>query len=299
MVVLIQLVGDQPLPNLLPPLYLKPDRTILVYTSRTEEVKQNIESVVGSCQSLLCDAYDIERLVKDLRNEIASQPGAELIFNLTGGTKAMALAANQVAIQQNARIVYLESEHSQSVLYEYRYDDQLNLRLQRRIELPELISIDQFLNAHLGRGQWQETGPSKDVGGLFERAVADALRAKLPQQAEVKQGIRFLGRPDGKHGQADLDIVVRCGNQFARIECKSQGKTTTLDAAKQLNMWNELLGSYTRKFIAMSGSANPDHAAVYAATRTQVIELPSFDGQSLSTQDQAKLASEIAKALGC
>jgi hypothetical protein len=256
------------------------------------------KSIIGPCQSLVCDPYDIERLVEALRSELSSQPEAELIFNLTGGTKAMVLAANQVALQRNAQIVYLESEHNQNVLYAYRYDDQRSLRLQSRIELPALISIDQFLNAHLGQGQWEETGPSKDIGGQFEQAVADALRAKLPQ-AEVKQGIRFLGRPDGTYKQADLDIVVRCGNQFARIECKSQGRTMTLDAAKQLNMWSELLGIYTRKFIAMSGSANPDHAAVYAATRTQVIELPSFNGQSLSTQDQAKLANEIAKALGC
>jgi len=298
MKILLQLVGNQPLPNLLPSLYLKPDQTILIYTPQTDHVRRNIESVIGQCQALCCDAYDIEKLAEDLQNMLISKQRHELIFNLTGGTKAMVLAANQVALQRNAQIVYLESEHNQNVLYAYRYDDQRSLRLQSRIELPALISIDQFLDAHLGRGQWEEKGPSRDIGGQFEQAVADALRAKLPQ-AEVKQGIRFLGKPDGTYKQADLDIVVRCGNQFARIECKSQGRAMTLDAAKQLNMWSELLGIYTRKFIAMSGSANPDHAAVYAATRTQVIELPSFNGQSLSTQDQAKLANEIAKALGC
>ncbi len=298
MKVLVQLIGAQPLPNLLPPLYLKPNRTILVYTPRTVEVKRNIESIIGPCQSLCCDAYDIERLVEALRHELASQSGADLIFNLTGGTKSMVLAANQVAVQQNAQIVYLESEHNQSILYSYRYDDQLNLRLESKIELPALISIDQFLNAHLGQGQWQETGPSKDTGGRFEQVIADALRKKL-SQAEVRQGIRFLGRPDGTFRQADLDIVVRYGNQFARIECKSQGRTKTLDAFKQLSMWNELLGAYTRKFIAMSGSANPDHAEVYKATSIQVIELLSFDGQSLSEEDQDKLANSVAEAIGC
>jgi len=298
MKMLVQLVGSQPLPNVLTALYLQPNSTLLVYTPQTDAVRRRIESVVGPCQLICCDAYDIEGLVKQLQDVIVHYSESELVFNLTGGTKAMVLAANQVALQRNAQIVYLESEHNQNVLYAYRYDDQRSLRLQSRIELPALISIDQFLDAYLGRGQWEEKGPSRDIGGQFEQAVADALRAKLPQ-AEVKQGIRFLGKPDGTYKQADLDIVVRCGNQFARIECKSQGRAMTLDAAKQLNMWSELLGIYTRKFIAMSGSANPDHAAVYAATRTQVIELPSFNGQSLSTQDQAKLANEIAKALGC
>jgi hypothetical protein len=33
-------------------------------------------------------------------------------------------------------------------------------------------------------------------------------------------------------------------------------------------------------------------------TRTEVIELLSFDGQSLSREDQDKLADSIAKAIG-
>jgi len=301
--VLVQLVGGQPLPNLLPALYLKPDETILVYTLQTDQVRQKIESVIkesvtGQCHLLRCDAYDVESLTKALHETLASQQDAEHIFNLTGGTKAMVLAANQVAMQRKAWVIYLESESVKNILYEYYYDGQNMLKLQHKTELPELISIEQFLDAHIGKGQWEEKGPSKDTGGLFEQAVADALRAKLPQ-AEVKQGVKFLPGSRSKQTQAELDIVVRCGNQFARIECKSQGKTTTLNAAKQLNLVTELLGTYTRKFVAMSGSPNPDHAAVYQATRTQVVELLSFDGKRLSDEDQAKLANKIAEAIGC
>jgi hypothetical protein len=295
---LIQLIGAQPLPNLLPPLYIKPDQTILICTPQTDQVRRRIESVIGQCRSICCDAYDIAGLVKALYEELAGQQESELIFNLTGGTKAMVLAANQVALKRGAQVVYLESERTQNVLYEYRYDDQQTLQLQNKTELPTLINIEQFLDAHIGRGEWQEAGRSKDVGGNFEQAVADALQARLPK-AEVKQGIKFLGSKDGKRPQIDLDIVVRCGNQFARIECKSQGKTTTLDAAKQLNLVNELLGTYTRKFIAMSSSPHLDHQAVYAATRTQVIELRFANGNSLSDYDQQKLADIIANAIGC
>ncbi len=252
--------------------------------------------VIGQCHSICCDAYDIESLVKALDEELANQQGIDLIFNLTGGTKAMVLAANQVAMKRGARVVYLESERTQNVLYEYRYDNQQTLRLQGRTVLPTLITIEQFLDAHIGKGQWQEAGPSKEIGGAFEQAVAGALRARL-LQAEVKQGIKFLG--GDRRPQVDLDIVVRCGNQFARIECKSGGKTTTLDAAKQLNLVSELLGTYTRKFIAMNSSPNPDHQAVYEVTRTQVIVLNSFDGQNLSEDDQKRLANAIEQAIGC
>ncbi len=297
MTVLVQLIGGQPLPNLLPVLHLEPDETILVCTPQTDEVKRRLESVIGSCKTICCDAYDIESLTKALLDELAGREGHELVFNLTGGTKAMVLAANQVALQKSARIVYLESERGHSLLYEYRYSDQQMLQLQNKATLPPLIRIQQFLDVHIGKGQWQETGPSKDEGGPFERAVAEALERKLAD-IEVRQGVRFLGSRDGKRTQADLDIIVRYGNQFARIECKSGGKST-LDAAKQLNLVTELLGTYTRKFIAMSSPPNPDHQAVYEATRTKVIELPSFFDGRLSEEDQNKLADEIARALGC
>ncbi|WP_031458278.1 hypothetical protein [Chloroflexus sp. MS-G] len=277
-------------------LHLKTPQTILICIPQTDQVRQRIESVIGQCRSISCDAYDIESLVKALDEELANQQGTDLIFNLTGGTKAMVLATNQVAMKRGAPVVYLESERTQNVLYEYRYDNQQTLRLQGKTTLPKLINIKQFLDAHIGKGQWQEAGPSKDIGGAFEQTVADAIRARL-SQAEVKQGIKFLG--SNGRPQVDLDIVVRCGNQFARIECKSQGKTTTLDAAKQLNLVSELLGVYTRKFIALSNEPDPDHQAVYGATRTQVIVLKSFDGQNLSANDQQQLADTIAQTIGC
>lgn len=299
MKVLVQLIGGQPLPNLLPPLSLKPDKTILVYTLQTERVMQRVESVIGQCEKICCDAYDIEDLADLLQQALDSYHGDDLIFNLTGGTKAMVLGANQIAIAKGATVVYLESERAKNVLYRYRYEGQ-TLRPESKDVLPTLINIEQFLDAHIGKGQWQQTGPSKDIGGPFEKAVGDAIRKLLPG-AEVYQGVRFLGSQDGGRTQVDLDIVVRCGNQFARIECKSKN-TSTLDAAKQLNLVTELLGTYTRKFIAMTQTPNPEHQAVYEATRTTVIQLSSFNDNSrdgLSEEDQRCLARAISESIHC
>lgn len=297
--ILVQLVGGQPLPNLLPPLHLKPATTLLVCTPQTELVKQRLEALLYDsnlqCDSICCDAYDIPAITEALDNKVSNYEG-ELVFNLTGGTKAMVLAANQIAARMQAKVVYLESERGQSVLYTYSYDSMCSLKPARREILPALVSIEQFLNAHIGKGQWQASGPSRDVGGPFEQSVADALIKHL-SGAEIRQGVKFLG--SGNRPQADVDIVVRCGNQFARIECKSGGKTTTLDAAKQLNLVTELLGTYTRKFIALTGKPNDDHQAVYEATRTTVIELSSFDGTDLSNDDRQKLVDVVRRALFC
>ena len=301
MKVLVQLVGGQPLPNFLVPAFIKPNKTILFYTSQTDEVRKRLEAVIGQCQSQICDAYDIEAIATALQTELEHyDKNDEFIFNLTGGTKAMVLAANQVAMTKQATVVYLESERGRNVLYKYRYDQGNALKLEQKEELPSLITIEQFLDIHIGKGQWQKAGSSKDVGGSFERAVADAIKRHLPQ-AKVRRGIRFLGNPDGKRPQIDLDIVVQCGNQFACIECKATKDNLKLDAVRQLNLVTELLGTYTRKFIVLTGKQTPEHQTVCDATRTEVIDELNFDSKAseLETADAERLARKIGEAIGC
>lgn len=132
----------------------------------------------------------------------------------------MVLAANHLAALRAAKVVYLESERGKSRLYEYHYDPQRSLRIDGSSELPELLTIDLFLDAYIGRNFWKEVGPSKDIGGEFERVIAEVLQQRIAG-LEIKQGVRFLG---DQRPQVDLDIVLRYRNQFARIECKSGGK---------------------------------------------------------------------------
>lgn len=153
MKVLVQLVGGQPLSNVLVPLHIKPDKTLLVYTPQTAQVRERLEAVIGQCQSQTCDAYDIEAIATNLQKELEQYEEAEFIFNLTGGTKAMVLAANQVAMTNRATVVYLESEGGRNVLYKYCYDQNNALKLKQQVELPSLITIDQFLDVHIGKGQ--------------------------------------------------------------------------------------------------------------------------------------------------
>lgn len=301
MTALILLIGGQPLPNLLPALHLRPTDAVLAYTDSTKLVSERLQSLLEdvdiACHPVRCDAYAISITAKSLGEKLAKLNADEVIFNVTGGTKAMVLAANQLAMQNHNGIVYLESEKGKSNLYEYRYNNESNLQHQSTVTLAELLTLRQFLDAHIGKSKWEEAGPSKDVGGPFEVAVAQALLKNLPT-LEILQGVKFLGNRDGKNHQADLDIVVRCGNQFARIECKNTAKAT-LDAMKQLNMVSELLGTYTRKIIALSRPPDEIHRAVYEATRTKVIELTSFSNGVLDEADERKLFSEVASVMNC
>ena len=214
----------------------------------------------------------------------------EVSFNLTGGTKAMVLAAYQCAREMKSQVMYLESGRGVSRLYQYDFAGDGDLTLTGQPEIPPLMSIEQFLDAHLGKGQWNERGYSKDVGGVFERAVGVSLRGKID---DLKAGVRFLG-VQGKREQADLDLVIRVGNQFGVIEAKDRNKAT-LDALKQLHYLSRLLGTYTKKFWALTRNASADQQAVIDATRTRIIEVLDFNegDTTLSLTSSQKLIEAI------
>lgn len=151
---LIQLIGEQALPNLLVPAYLKPDRTLLVYTERTKQVKDRISALIDNSDYIECHPYNIPEIIHKLKEKLDSYDQDQFIFNLTGGTKAMVLAANHLAASRSAKVVYLESERGKSRLYEYYYDQQRNLLPDGSKELLEsLITIEQFLDAYIGKGR--------------------------------------------------------------------------------------------------------------------------------------------------
>lgn len=295
---LISLIGGQALPNLLPALYLKPQRIVLVKTQQTNAVAEKIKPILEDnniqVEELVVDAYDIAAVYQTLQDFIRQRQG-EFIFNLTGGTKAMVLAANQVSLKHKSQFIYLESERNKSIIYYYYHTDGSEFKFDKKEPVPDLLTLDQFLDAHIGKNKWQENGTTDKDGGVFESAIANTLDKLFGSKLEQKQGVRFLGNEGLKRPQADLDIMIRFGNQFGRIECKNTAKAG-LDALKQLNVVSELLGTYTKKLIALSRQANEDHKTIYEATKTSVIELTSYSDQhGLPPTDQETLKNIISK----
>ena len=295
---MIALVGQQQIPNLLPAFFKKPRKMLLVYSHFTEPDFLRLRGVLeerGICSSgLKCkNEYETFATTKQLEEELTSQGFQnDVIFNLTGGTKAMVLAAYECARKRKGQVVYLESGRGVSSLYEYHFAESGELALSGQYEISPLLSIEQFLDAHLGKGLWQETGYSRDIGGKFEEAVGETLRDVV----DMKAGVRFLGDEGGKRPQADLDLVARIGNQFAVVEIKDQ-KKATLDALKQLHYLSRLLGTYTKKFWILSRESSPDHEAVIQATRTTVISIPEFAVTgTIDDNDKQKLRAQFTAA---
>jgi hypothetical protein len=294
--IMISLIGEQPIPNLLPIRYQPPAFAVLVHSDRTEKAARRLERLLPpGCKPVYCSvsAYDIQAMSIDLTILIERQgwKATELTFNLTGGTKSMALAAYLVAAKERSPLLYLQSEGKKTRLYRYEFEADGTPRMVDDRLLPGLITIDDYLRAYVD--DYQLTGFSADeAGGAFERAVYAMLQ---PTVDEMVAGAKLLGA-------LDVDLVVRCGNQVGIIEAKTgPGVKKGID---QLNTagGQRYLGTYTQKILV--SDQRWDHTRsnlreLAEARRIEVIEVPSFGAQGqLSAEDADRLAKTVCECLG-
>ncbi|GCE15111.1 Card1-like endonuclease domain-containing protein [Tengunoibacter tsumagoiensis] len=306
MTMMIALVGDQPQPNFLPALHYRPDTILLVYTQQKQEkyeyLKIMLEQQRFTIIGLETDPYNITTIVAALKEKIAEivaltpQP---LIFNLTGATKIMSLAAYQVGEQCNASALYMQSEGGQSRVDHYIWQRH-QLLYQKQEILPEHLHLRDVLDLQLGQGKerWEAKGPSSDdknYGHLFELAIAQALRN---HGYEVMCGVK------GKNNQIDIDVMVRYENQVSIIEAKTSatGSVTNLDAVKQLSTAsNYLRGTYINSFLVINGKASKDLAMMCGLLKIPIISLPHYKrgatAFSLSEEDSKTLLTEIDRKM--
>ncbi|NOK58065.1 MAG: DUF1887 family protein [Chloroflexi bacterium AL-W] len=291
---MIALVGGQPLPNLIPVRYYQPNNVLLVYTETTKKVYERLCSSIEPdvpTYGLKTDSYNVEAITVSLQDRL-QQPDLSshtFLFNLTGGTKAMALAAYQVAQQYNASVLYIESEGKKSRAFYYTWFDHQLQGMPSEL-IPGCLTLDDFLNVYLGVNNWQEYGPGRGEGHPFETALAETLRAA---HYEVMIGVKTM------NGQIDLDIVARWDNRFGIVEAKVGENGRKLDGIKQLNNAIRQLGIYTQQFYAITVEPNQTHDALVAASGIKVITLPGYqDGTDiLNSKDAEQLIDLFNKTL--
>lgn len=298
---LISLIGEQPIPNLLVARLEPWQRILLVYTARTENVARHLRSLLSGRPDLGADLrtepYDFNRILADLRR--ATPPDQPATINLTGGTKVMMLAAYELARQRQYPCLYLQSEQSGGTLHRYTFQDgQLQLLPPQPIP-PNQLTIDDYLRAHLPG--YQQEGPHRDEngrlseGGRFEQAVCEALKIGCD---EVMAGVR----PAGVAQQIEIDLLIRCGNAVGIAEIKLGGKDSGKRGLDQLKMAGEptYLGTYTRQFLITAQSKLPPRISTLARERgVQVIYLPEYqDGQPLPAPAAERLCRQVRQALG-
>ncbi len=294
---MVVLVGGQPLPNLLPVKHYRPDAVILLYTSTTREVHDRLRQTIQrtthqrttQLSSFKVDPYDIVATEKALEDQIQSFSSSNRFLNLTGGTKAMALAAYRVAERHRAEILYLESERKKSIAYRYVWRNG-DLLKEAPEELPACLTLTDMLNVHFGPDMWHEYGTKRQEGSPFEEAIATALRQRVD---EVMVGVKAL------NGQVDIDLVVRLGNQWGIIEAKSGKNGRNLDGIKQLSNAGRHLGTYTQQFYVITVEPTNEQKGLIAASRIQVVTLREYGSadQQLTDNDSEEIVEKVCQAL--
>jgi hypothetical protein len=296
---MIALIGEQPLPNFLLARHEPPDGLLLVYTTpKTEPVYKNLEAALKSLKSetkiygLPTDPFNVITIIKDLEYKLKELTKPELtehqplVFNLTGGTKAMSLAAYHVAQHyNNASIVYMESEGKHNQVFRYEWKRQ-QLEFKDSKILPECVQLKDFFNIQLGLMKWHMDGPSATDGGLLERAVGDALRS---HGYEVMMGVKIM------KDQIDIDVAVRSGNQFGIIEIKVGDEGRGLKGIQQLSTAKRHLGTFTQQFYVINVIPTPSQKEIVDAANINVISLLDYrkGTTSLSENDTQELIKQV------
>jgi len=283
---LISLVGEQPAPNVLPVRYFAPEQVVLVHTERTARLAQNIGAVIGeSVVHPFCktEAYRVDSIKASL-NQYIEQHGwcsDALIFNLTGGTKPMAIAALELARQFGTRAFYYQTEENQSLLHVYRFDG-TQLLCQEPISIEATLSVDEFLRLYIGR---YEKGEFKND---FERNIAAALE-QLGVDYEFCPNLRLTGVGPN----VEIDGVVRFRNTIGAIEvCTHATKKEGIDQLAGVTD-QKTLGTYTQKFLISADELHANDQALAKAYRIKPIVLSSGRDKTLSNEDKRKLIETI------
>ena len=291
---MISFLGEQPIPNLLPAQFYRPDLVVLVYTDRTEGVHKRLRRLIKSAvRSCFVDPYEIVKIHAALDRMVA-EAGLEktdLVLNLTGGTKAMILAGYRLAEARKTRFMYLQTEGKVSRIYQYRFTNDGPL-LDTVDTVPGILTIDEYLKAHLER--YTVTGPASTPGGDFEVAVAEALGGAVD---EIEVGVKV-------GGALDIDVVVRCGNQVGIAEVKSGNSARKKEGIGQLATagGREFLGTYHTRFLIVDSAWTDlsDLRDLAKAREIVLIELPGYQGgRQLGETDKQKLIQLVQQHLGC
>lgn len=291
---MISLVGEQPAPNLLPIDHFQPKQVVLIHTSlpqsrvRAERLAKVIERRQIPVALWQTDAYGVEQIESGLRQCIHKRqlPGHELVFNLTGGTKPMALAAYEVARQLSAEAFYYQTEGNQSLIHPYRFEKG-QLISEQPYSITGNLTLDDFLRAYVG--DYTSSSPRDD----FERMVIEVLRNSGLADFEILPSV-YLKELSGN---VEVDALARQGNHLAAFEIK---RTATKKGIDQLNGITDqrTLGTYTHKILVSATPLEGNNEELARAYKIHVIVLESGKSEALSETDKQQLIESVRNEFG-
>jgi len=281
---MILLMGEQPAANLLPVRRHKPDTAVVVHTAWTERQAGRLTKALPNTNVLpvTVEPYRIDDIAAKIREQVAAKKwsASKLLFNLTGGTKPMSLAAYDIAQELNAPFLYFQTEGGVSRIYRYSFNAGGHARLDDIDDVPESITLRDYLELYLDD---YEATTSRHP---FEQAVGDVLATG---GLEVMHSVYPL-----RQGALEIDLVVRSGNRIAILEAKLKAGKRAIDQLVAAGS-QRYLGTYVSRYVVSTQPLDRNNHNLAEAHRVTAIVLQSFATQNgtLSDEDKQSLLTAL------
>ena len=285
---MIALVGEQPLPNVIPVKYYSPSRLVLAHTKneRSTLIAKRIKEFFGDQPKVdlleLENGYNIDQIYSRLYQFIRQNELGELLFNLTGGTKPMSFAALELAQELKCQAFYYQSENNLSQLHLYDLSAG-SLKYQEPISIDVNLEVEDVLKLFVGKCC------KKNFENAFEEQVFNILK-NLGKEYSALHNV-YVGP------NVEVDWILCYKNKLAVGDVKSQVKKSGIDQVNGVTD-QRTLGTYTKKFIISAREPDDNNRLLAEAYRIKVIVVPSANNNgTLSDEDRQKIVEEIQKEM--
>lgn len=297
---LVELLGPQPILNLLPMRYLKPDEVLFVGTPDTHDISRHLQALMQRYATIhlteVRDPHDPFMVHQFLQKKLRKLGWLtdDVVFDLSDGTKMESFALAKLAKDSGALIVDTELIHGRYRLRRYQYEGDHAI-LRGDDPLPDdLITIEDYLYAHVPGyqvgGAAKDASGQVDIGGRFEEAI---FRALEPHVDEVLAGVR----PAGVAEQIEIDLMIGRGNRVGIIEAKTSAKKAGIDQLDTAGS-SRFLGAHLVKFLVTGRYLSWAHKMLALAESIRVVELPGYrDRRRLPDQEHRHLIMTVTQAL--
>lgn len=301
--ILVSLVGQQAVANLLPIRHLGPRLSLLVETKDMRAVAARLSKLAPAGTETVrveVPPYDIGGAARAIQSALDAQlqDGEPVVFNLTGGTKTMALGAFILVTRLGGEAVYCQTQGDHPILHRYTCSAGGGFEEGQPSNIAEQLTLEDYWLAHIDEpwSQMPDAIGHESVGWFFEQAIRQALAP--PAVDEVVANVSYRG------GQMQIDMLVRVANLVAVVEAKAAAPSRK--GIDQLNTLAgpEYLGTYTKKILIHDGRWRPEQELSKLATDRNItlIGLSSFDEQrpkhGISGADADMLRQTIRELLG-
>ncbi len=264
---LISLVGGQPMPNLLANLELMPATALFLMSAQTRDVYNNLQRVLTgkgvACASHLVSPFQIKSIEEACQTILGSMPpSAEVMINLTGGTKMMSIAAFAVASKAQLPTIYLNGNQL------YRFDQQCQSQLSYRLGLADCLAVHgiQILSQQNGGGAKRPMGSKIRSLGPYAGRFSRLLRTMRTHYQKNNHSIKaFEHSANPQESQAEIYVLQQFHQSGVIRNYRNQLKHSQFDLVQEPQVRSFINGSWVEHFTyLMAQRVVPDEIRINA-----------------------------------